>query len=168
MAQPLALRMQDIVPEYETSNPTMVKLDDTHRGLYANKQLLISAFEELDAKKSGILTKRAFTNGLKAANQRCKLNIPRVLIDDMCEEAAHIFAPERDPQDPKDVIFYKDFVASLEEPAPKMSKSMEEAFEASSPAARMARTSRLLERPRAGNDFSVLERMKAHIIQVRT
>ena len=161
-----ALRMQDIVPEYERSNPTMLKLDDTHRGLYANKHVLISAFEELDVKKSGALSKKDFTNGLKVANQRCKLNIPRVLIDDMCEEAAEIFAPDKDPRDPKNIIYYKDFVDALEKPAPKVSKSMEEAFEASRPAARMDRTSQLLERPRAGNDFSVFERMKAHIIQV--
>jgi hypothetical protein len=163
--EPLAIRMQDIIPEYEKTNPTMVKLDDMHRGLYANKQALISAFEDADTKQSGVLRKKDFTNALKAANQRCKLSIPRVLIDGMCEEAADMFGPEKDPRDPKDVIDYKAFVEALDEPPPKVLLSMEQAFEASSPAARMARTSRLLERPRAESDFTVLERLKAHIIQ---
>ena len=100
--EPLAMRMQDIVPEYEKTNPTMVKLDDMHRELYANKRALISAFEEADAKRAGVLRKKDFTCALKTANQRCKLNIPRVLIDGVCDEAAEMFGPEKDPRDPKD------------------------------------------------------------------
>jgi len=159
------MRQQDIVPEYERSNPMLLKLMDSHRALSDNKAVLLEAFEALDPKKTGVLKKRDFVDGLKAVDKSCRLNIPRILFDDMCQEAATMFAPEKDLVDPQDIVYYKDFVYALEKPPTNLHQTMEHAFESSQPAARMARTTRFIERPRQGNDFSILERMKAHVIQ---
>jgi Ca2+-binding EF-hand superfamily protein len=159
------VRAQDIVPRYEQSNPMMVKLVDTHRALTDNKQQLIKEFEQIDAKKTGSLSKKDFTDSLKEVNQKCKLNIPRVLLDDLCEEAAEMFAPDKDPVNPHDIVYYKDFVSALQAPSPDTPQTLEEACIASSPKVQMTRTARFIERPRLHGDFSILERQKAHIIQ---
>ena len=162
---PLGIRLQDIVPEYEKNNPMMMKLVDTHRALSDNKQQLVKSFEEIDSKKTGILSRKEFVEGLKEANAKCRMNIPRVLMDDMCEEAAHMFSPPQDPTNPHDIIYYNEFVSALQPPPHELAQTLEQAFLASIPAARMARTSRFIERPRQLTDFSILERQKAHVYE---
>jgi hypothetical protein len=160
------MRVQDIVPEYERANPLYVKLDDTYRRLCENKSELVKIFMELDPKKHGFLSRREFAEGIKRTNQKCKLNIPRVLLDDMCEEAGTMFAPKRDPQDPQNIVYYEQFIAALQAPSPIAERTLEQALEASSPARLMAPTSRFTERARRSEDFTMIERMKAHVIQV--
>lgn len=165
LPQHIGVRMQDIVAEYENSNPMWLKLVDSHSALNENKPVLLKAFEELDPKRTGILNKKDFTDGLKAVDRSCRLNIPRILLDNMCEEAATMFAPEKDPTDPHDIIYYKDFVAGIQKPPTRLHQTMEQAFLSSQPAARMARTTRFIEKPRQGSDFSILENMKAQVIK---
>jgi len=156
--------MQDIVPEYERSNPLWVKMETTYGALSEHKHALLQAFQKIDQNGTGALSKKDFAKGLRDVDQTCKLSTPRVLLDDMIEEAAHMFCPERNPSDPQDVVYYKDFVSALQRPSPRPHQTVEELCESSRPAARMARTARFIERHRQ-HDFSLFERMKAHIIQ---
>ena len=159
------MRVQDIVPEYERSNPLWIKMEDTYGALSEHKHALLRAFQEKDRDGSGTLSKKEFSQGLREVDQSCKLSMPRVVLNDMVEEASNMFAPERNPSDPQDVVYYEDFVSSLQRPTPRPHQTMEDIFATCRPAARLAaRTARFIERPRQG-EFSLFERMKAHIIQ---
>ena len=166
--KPSAMRAQDIIPFYERSNPTMVKLNDIYRQLASadNKRELERAFCDHDPKQCGEITRSAFAEGIKAVDRKLSLNIPRVLFDDMYEEACAMFGvPEQASAEPQDVVHYQKFIDALQRPPSEFCSSLQEAMEASSPARRMQPTSQLLQRSRQSQDFSILERMKVHVIQ---